>query len=122
MTWQNAKLAAARHLEQMLRVVAEQGGDPENLEGVAITLTDYEHEEAYYFLKGAEEAEKMPYGFHKMVNGELARQLRKRRANVRRVVLKISDYFVFLETRQWEDSSAHRSAFVGLQKNAHEHP
>lgn len=105
MTWQTAKAAAADRVEFILT----RFNPPP---GATIRLAQFEDEACYLFLKGPNE---WPFEFHRMVIRACARDLSRRGFKVQQPILKLVDYWNFLETENEKDSPANRAAFISFK-------
>jgi hypothetical protein len=101
MTWQSAKSAAADYLAKM--------NLPPSLKGTRIRLADYETDADMKFLKGQNE---WALEFHRMVNGAIARDLRKRGAVVTMEKISMNEYFDWLAANKIENNAGHRARFI----------
>ncbi len=101
MTWQSAKSVAQECLAKM--------NLPPSLKGARIQLTDYESNADLKFLKGADEWQ---LEFHRMVNGGIARELRKRGAKVEIIKISMADYFSWIAKHNLENSAANRAQYI----------
>jgi len=104
MTWKSAKAVAADYLSLM--------NLPPQLRGAKIRLADYESDADLKFLKGADE---WPLSFHRMVNGAIARELRKRGAEVITIKIAMSDYFTWLAAKDFTNDAGNRARFISEQ-------
>lgn len=82
---------------------------PENLKGALIRLADYETDADLKFLKGPDE---WPLSFHRMVNGSIARELRKRGAKVTLIKISMNDYFDWLAKNNFTNDAGIRARFI----------
>lgn len=101
MTWKSAKHLAGQYLAKM--------NLPPSLNGVEIRLTDYETDADLKFLKSANE---WSLAFHRMVNGAIARELRRKGAKVIMVKIRMSDYFAWLAKQSLDNTTANRALFI----------
>lgn len=101
MTWQTAKSLAAEYLARL--------NLPPDLKGVKIRLADYESDGDLKFMKGAKE---WSLEFHRMVNGAIAREMRKRGAKVTLVKISMKDYFDWLAKHNFNNDAGNRARFV----------
>lgn len=106
MTWKSAKAVAADYLAKM--------NLPPSLKGAVIRLADYETDADLKFLKSADE---WPLSFHRMVNGAIARELRKRGATVTLVKISMSAYFDWLAKNHLDNNAGHRARFISESVN-----
>lgn len=82
---------------------------PENLKGALIRLADYETDADLKFLKGANE---WSLEFHRMVNGAIARELRKRGATVMMIKISMTAYFDWLAKNNFSNDAGNRARFI----------
>lgn len=101
MTWQTAKSVAAQYLARL--------NLPPRLDGAQIRLADYESDADLKFLKSAHE---WPLEFHRMVNGAIARELRKRGAHVVLIKISMAGYFDWLAKNKFENKPENRARFI----------
>jgi hypothetical protein len=101
MTWQTAKSVAAQYLRRLAL--------PADLTGATIRLTDYESPEDLAFMKPGEQ---FTLEFHRMVNGALARELRRRGATVTTVKIIMAEYFDWLVAKRLANDPASRAQFI----------
>jgi hypothetical protein len=101
MTWQTAKSVAVEYLARM--------NLPSSLKGAEIRLADYETNADVKFMKSAEE---WPLEFHRMVNGAIARELRKRGAAVTLVKISMAAYFDWLAKNDFKNDAGNRARFI----------
>ncbi len=101
MTWKSAKAVAADYLGRM--------NLPPSLKGAEIRLADYKSDADLKFLKSADE---WPLEFHRMVNGAIARELRKRGARVTLIKISMADYFAWLSEGDFNNDAGTRARFI----------
>lgn len=105
MTWDSAKQDALKRIEIML-----QGKDPG---GIQIALSDYNSEETFRFLTGQEDEWKdWSFGYFKMVNRAVARELRARGAKVARAEIELQPFLDWLTKNNEKNSPASRAMYV----------
>lgn len=104
MTWVSAKQAARERVEFILERFTPPPGS-------TIRLALFEDANTYLFLKGAND---WPFSFHKMVIRACARELSRRGFKVTTPILKLADYWKFLEHENEKDSPAARAKFISL--------
>lgn len=102
MTWQTAKSAA---LDRVEFILTRFNPPP----GATIRLALFESEACYVFLKGPND---WNFSYHQMVIRAAARELKRRGFNVSLPVLKLVDYWNFLELEKEKDSPALRAKFI----------
>lgn len=101
MTWQTAKSAAAESIRRL--------NLPADLTGSTIRLADYESNAELTLIKSRRE---WPLEFHRMVNGAMARELRRRGAVVHIVRIRAADYFSWIEAEGLSNGPAERARFI----------
>lgn len=101
MTWKSAKAVAADCLARM--------NLPPQLRGAKIRLADYESDADLKFMKSADE---WSLSFHRMVNGAIARELRKRGATVTMPKISMVDYFKWLAASDFKNDAMNRARFI----------
>lgn len=101
MTWKSAKAVAADYLTRM--------NLPPSLKGAKIRLADYESDADLKFMKSADE---WPLSFHRMVNGAIARELRKRGATVEMPKISMKAYFDWLAANNFKNDAGNRACFI----------
>lgn len=111
MTWQSAKSVAAQYLSRL--------NLPPDLSGAKILLADYETDADLKFLKSADE---WPLEFHRMVNGALSREFRKRGAVVELVKITMAAYFAWLAQFDLANTPANRAQFISWSTAADPKP
>lgn len=102
MTWLTAKAAARDRVEFILT----RFNPPP---GATLRLALFEDDACYVFLKGPND---WPFSFHQMVVRASARDLKRRGFKVETPVLKLVDYWKFLEDEKEKDSPAMRAKFI----------
>lgn len=82
---------------------------PARLDGTMVLLADYETQGDKDFLKPGED---WTLGFHREVNVEFGRLLESRGAVVKRVLLRMGEYFDWLVRYDLPNTTANRAQFV----------
>ena len=103
MTWQEAKAQAKAWVEsRMAQHPCPQPGD-------VVRLTDYEDEATHSFLKPED---RWSLTFHRMITKAVGREFRKRGMVVEIVMIRLAEYWSWLEAKNRKDSAAQRAAYI----------